>query len=105
MILLAVLILFHSHQGIRARIIKREWWMLIAGSLIVIISYTEEYLRYMLREFSLGEIITYADNANVMTYASGFIPLHFNWLIYMTGQVLFFLAIISYARRVLGRGP
>ncbi len=105
MILLALLILYHSHQGLRARIIKREWWMLISGSVIVIISYTEEYLRYMLREFHFGEIITYADNASVMAYASGFIPLHFNWLIYLAGQMLFFLAILSYARRVFGRSP
>ena len=105
MILLALLILYHSHQGARARIKKKEWWAFIAGSVIVIISYTEEYLRYMLREFSLGEVLTYANNAEVMTYASGFIPLHFNWGIYLAGQMLFFLAIYSYARRVFGRSP
>jgi hypothetical protein len=101
MILLAILILISGNRMPRPLITKWEWWVLILGSLVVIVSYTEEYVGFMLKEFSLSTILTYSDPERLLAYATGFIPEHFKWWIYLAGQCLFFLVLVTYSRRVI----
>lgn len=99
MICIAALLLFTSEKGSNANLNKFEWLLLIVGSVIVIIAYTEEYFRYMINEFSFPDILTFSTNELVISHASKFIPKQFNWLIYASGQILFFIFIYSYFRR------
>jgi len=103
MILLAVLILYFRNKGYRASLNKMEWLLLILGSFIVILAYTEEYFRYMIREFSFQDVFSFSTNDKALSYASKFIPQRFNWLIFAGGQFLFFSSIYSYFRRMFNR--
>jgi hypothetical protein len=99
MICIAVLILFTSAKGYNAKLNNFDWLLLIVGSVNVIIAYTEEYFRYMIKEFSLPDMFSFSTNELVISHASKFIPEQFNWLIYISGQILFFTFIYSYFRR------
>jgi len=103
MILLAVLILYFKNKGYKASLNKMEWLLLILGSVVVILAYTEEYFRYMIGEFSFQDVFSFSTNDEALQYASKFIPQRFNWLIYTGGQFLFFSAIYSYFRRMFNR--
>jgi hypothetical protein len=100
MIVLVILLLTADNRGLRAALNFGEWLLLIAGSLVVIISYTEEYTRYLLAQFRFSDIFTFNVNEQVMAYAYHFVPQHFNWWLYGTGELLMLAALFFYAKRM-----
>ncbi len=72
-----------------------EWFLLITGSVIVIVAYTREYVVFMLNEFSFLELLNPASGKNLIEYATSFIPSRFDWDIFISGVLLHWLAIIS----------
>ncbi len=100
MILIALLIFHFRNRGKKTFFNSLEWARLIIGSVIVLVSYTEEYTRYMLQEFSPGKLLFSPFSNEVTQFALDFIPYHFQWGIYLTGQLLFFIAIFLFYRRM-----
>ena len=100
MILLCFSILYFSAKGIKAGLSSREWILFVLGSLIVIFAYIQDYSGYMLERFSFWDFIFVRDEDAVLAHASLYIPRHFNWYIFSTGQLLFFLAIANYILRL-----
>ena len=94
MILLSALIIYFIEKKGHAKTGFIVWALLITGSLIVIFSYTKDYLRFMLQTFSLKELLIISNSKNIITYASNYIPLKFNWLIFITGEMILILGII-----------
>ena len=99
MILLAVLLLFNDSKDDHASLNKWEWLLLITGSVVVIISYTEEYTRYILQKFCFSDIFSFAANEQALAYSLHFVPQYFNWWIYGFGELCMLLAIFLYIRR------
>lgn len=99
MILMAVFLLLPNHDGKLLSLNKQEWLLLIVGSVVVIISYTEEYTRFILQKFSFGEVLSFSVNEDVQSYALQFVPQYFNWWIYGVGEFLMLLAVFLYIRR------
>lgn len=99
MILLALLISHKTSLKPTTRIIRKEWLLLIAGSLIVIVAYTEDYVGFMLTRFSFAEIFFPSDAVALMEYASGYIPLSFSWWIFWIGQGAILAGIVLFFRR------
>ncbi|MCX6235685.1 MAG: hypothetical protein NT175_13365 [Bacteroidetes bacterium] len=99
MILLALLIIHFTNRGKNPMINITEWILLIAGSLVIITSYTEEYIRYVTSEFSLSEILSSSRKDEVLAYAFRFIPQKFNWYIFAVGAILHIVAVVHYFRR------
>lgn len=100
MIALAIFILLAGNKGYQASLAKWEWLLLIAGSLGVILSYTEEYARFLLQKFTFGEIFSFPANSQVTAYAYHFIPQHFSWGLYGAGELLMLAVLFFYVRRV-----
>lgn len=90
MIWLAMIILFKP----LVKISITSWSILISGSLLVLYSYTEEYSFFILRQFSLGDLLTGTNSSEVMTYACTFVPHYFNWYIFGAGAIAHFVAIL-----------
>ncbi len=99
MILLAVFLLLPNRDGKLLSLNKQEWLLLIVGSVVVIISYTEEYARFILQKFSFNEVLSFSVSEDVQAHALHFVPQYFNWWIYGFGELLMFLAIFLYIRR------
>ena len=94
MIIFGVLIWFFQSNGTPVAIRRREWMMLIVGSLIVIWAYIEDYMSYMKREFSLSEIFFPGDSQKLMEFAIQYVPLNFSWWIFGLGQMLIVAGIV-----------
>lgn len=99
MIILASLIIHFTSKNGYATMKKLEWVLLIVGSIITIVSYTEEYVRFMMSRFSFGDVFDISKADELMDYALNYIPQHFKWWIYIIGETLFFIAIYFFWRR------
>jgi hypothetical protein len=105
MILLALLISRFTTQNPATRIIGREWLLLIAGALIVIVSYTEDYVSFMLEKFSFGAIFDPSKSDDLMDSATGYIPERFAWWIFAIGETLILSGVWLFHRRHSKRYP
>lgn len=71
----------------------REWVMLVSGSLIVIISYIEDYVKYLNKEFSWAEIFFPSDSGKLMESATRYVPQEFIWWVFWVGQLVIMTGI------------
>ncbi len=99
MIVLAVLITVFNSSQHKAPLRTSEWFLLIAGSVITIIAYTSDYLIFMLQKFPMVKIITISPEVVVQEYASGYVPDHFNWVLFSVAEILFIAALMTYSLR------
>lgn len=77
----------------------QEWSLLIAGSLIVIFSYTQDVSAYMLNRFSVSEIMSRSNTYKVIAYGCTYVPQYFNWWIFLIGELMHMAAIILIIKR------
>ena len=98
-ILLAVVIISISRRGIPAGIRPQEWLMLLAGSVITILTYTLDYIQYMLERFPIQTFVDNAGRPEVLRYSSWYTPREFNWILFIIGELLFLAAITLYLIR------
>lgn len=85
MIAFAIIISKFTGINIKTRISQREWILLIIGSIVLIIGFVYDYVRYMLEFFSLSEIISPTNIDKLREKALLYIPVAFPWLIFIIG--------------------
>jgi hypothetical protein len=76
-----------------------EWILLIIGSVMIVWSYMEDYLKYLHREFSWAEIFSPKNTDRLMDYATKYIPVDFNWVVFCIGQGMIMGTIWLYYNR------
>jgi len=91
MILLAAVILQKEFQNHSQKINKQEWALLTLGSLIVILSWMWDYIKYS------GRVADVSRTA-LETLAS-YVPDQFNWWLFAVGEVFFVIAIYLYSKK------
>jgi len=103
MIILALtLIYFKDNPSPRIKKVKTGklvWPLLILGSLVVIISYTMDYVGFMSDKFSFIQLIGIGDTQGVLEYATAYIPVNFNWWVFLCGVLMHFSALILLIRK------
>jgi hypothetical protein len=99
MMLLAVVLIYYSRKDEEVRIDRREWILLITGSVIIILSFVWDYSAFVLRHYSAGEIITLSDKNTLFELSLQYIPKHFPWLLFALGEALILLAVGLFFRR------
>ena len=87
MILLAACLVYRDQQSSSIRIDMKEWSLLITGSLVVIGSWTWEYLQY---SFTAGD---------PMDALNSFVPQTYLWRVFWIGEGILLAAVYSYLKR------
>jgi hypothetical protein len=107
MVIFGGLIWHFQSKGRLVPVKMREWVMLVTGSLIVIISYVEDYVKYLHGEFSWSEILFPTDSGKLIESATHYVPQQFSWWIFWIGQILIMAGIgVWYFReRVVRANP
>ncbi len=95
MILLAALILRYRKYHEHFRLDFYEWMLLILGSVITIFSYTESYLKFLHSAYSFSDIFHKGFTARSSLYTMIFIPDHYNWPMFIFGELVFFAAMLN----------
>ena len=88
MIVLALIIIFSVEKTGKAKTGSLVWTLLIAGSVVVILSYTIDYSMFILQKFTFGELFSATNNKDIMEYVTQYIPVNFNWLIFGAGALM-----------------
>jgi len=98
MILLALLILYFSARNDKVHLKAHELVMLITGSVIVIISFTQDYIRFILGHYSVADIWSLPAN-DIVKYSVQYNPSNFYWPIYVVGVVFILIGIGLFTKR------
>lgn len=93
---------FHS-WGQLMPVKMREWVMLVIGSLFVIWAYIEDYVSFLLKEFSFSEIFFPSDSGRLIESATTYLPKGFSWLIFGMGQLIIAAAIALWLTQIIKR--
>jgi hypothetical protein len=95
MIVLAGGILYAETKEMKPIIRKTDWYLLILGSLIVIIAYIEDFTSFLLKSYSFSEVFGVIYSREVIEKSSSYIPIDFSWYIFIAGISLHTIAISS----------
>jgi hypothetical protein len=96
MILLGTVLFIRSSAGLNARLKAREWFLLVAGSLIIFVTYIQDYLRFMLQEIPFRTLMFSGNAGLIMHRSSVYIPDFFNWWLFSAGEAGLLAAIFLY---------
>ncbi|HUS86935.1 MAG TPA: hypothetical protein VMW76_06835 [Bacteroidales bacterium] len=87
MLCLSGIIIFFTYRGIDTRIRLKEWILLIAGALILIIAFTWDYSSFILRNYSISELINLPSAEPMFDLATRYLPEKFNWWLFIAGSL------------------
>lgn len=86
MILLAIIIYhFNLKSNFNVKIFRKEWLILISGSLIVILSFIWDYCRFLYKSITLTELQKKSFNDKLFDLSVEYIPESFNWILFLLG--------------------
>ena len=104
MILLALSVLNFSRLKSRGSLKMKEWTLLIAGSLIVIIVFCKDYYTFMITHFPTIPSAQLFFSKQSIEYSVTYIPASFNVSSFLFGCVVIGTAIIMYLVRNMKKG-
>ncbi len=100
MIILAMVIISFANRGADTRIERQEWLMLVAGAIILVISFVWDYSSFILVHYSFSELWNLPDSESFFELSKRYIPGKFNYYIYFTGIIIVSMAIVAYYMRL-----
>ncbi len=100
MILLALSIMHFQRLGLDTRLKVQEWGLFSAGSFVIILSFVWDYWRYI-RKLKLSEIANpVSGNSNLFSELKDYIPVDFNWPLFIAGECILLYGIVIFIRRI-----
>lgn len=92
MIIFSSVILLREFQNRSQKINGREWTLISFGSLIIVLSWMWDYIKYS------GRVADVSRKA--LEALSAYIPDQFNWWMFLAGEMLLVVAVFLYWRRM-----
>jgi hypothetical protein len=92
MISLMLAAVYFHERDISVTISTREWLIMIFGTIVVILSFTLDYISYVLK--SGHQMWTPMSSKELFNEISGYIPQSFNWWLFTGGEALIVAGII-----------
>lgn len=96
MIVLTSAIIYYHEKGTEIHLKPKEWILLIMGSLVLILSFVEDYLKYCSVH---TDIVAITGKNALFNNISTYIPTYFNWWIFAGGEILIIAGILSFIKR------
>ncbi len=94
MILLALVIVIPERvHNMKARVKQLDWVLFILGSLIIIVSFTEEYTRFILDSYSIKVIWSLPNHKPLFDLALEYEPELYRWWIFWLGELIILFGI------------
>ncbi|MCF8330977.1 MAG: hypothetical protein K9H84_00850 [Bacteroidales bacterium] len=107
MVFLAMVFIYFSHKKQNLVTKGYHWLILIIGAVIVMVSYMEDYVNYMLQKFTFGDLLGKADHDKLLDFASNYFPDQFNWWLFAVGAglhvvIVFHIIVLSRRNKTMG---
>jgi len=101
MIVLTTAIVYHNHKHGKVLLNRLEWIMLISGSIVLFLAFIWDYSAFILRHFSIGEVLNYHNRKALFELSNHYIPDHFPWILFALGETVILSAIGLLFKRYL----
>jgi hypothetical protein len=105
MIALSMIIVFQERDNEKIYMNLMEWILLIAGSVVLIISFTWDFSIYMLSHYTVGEMIHLPEKKLLIELAYQYVPVQFPWAIFTLGEGIILVAIGMLFHRLKNKTP
>ncbi|HOA10306.1 MAG: hypothetical protein KBB29_04495 [Bacteroidales bacterium] len=92
MITLALVILRRTGKNPTFRISPLSWVILIAGAMVVFLSFITDYTRFILHSFTLRELWSLPSKQALFDLSVQYIPFSFPWMIFAAGSAVIIAA-------------
>lgn len=100
MILFTFVVLYYQEKSKYVHINFIEWILFITGSLVTVISFLWDYIIYISTNESEQVIWILSSSNDMFDEVKNYVPQHFNWWLFGTGQCIILFAIFLLYKRV-----
>jgi hypothetical protein len=98
MIVLALLISKATTKNSKVIIERREWFLLILGSVVLIFGFCLDYSQFVIENYGFNKLFVYEEEI-VREISTNYVPQHFNWWIFTLGSSIISVAIYLFYKR------
>lgn len=88
MIALAFVIVYAQEKGLNGKTNRTERWIMLVGCALILVSFMWDYVSYVMQHHSEQGPWSYSLHKDLFSEAVGYVPSHFNWMLYLPGQVM-----------------
>jgi len=92
MIAITLCVIYFHERDITVTINRREWLLFLAGSIVIIISFTKDYMQYVLLNGDTS-VWTPMSNQGLFSEVSKYMPPSFSWPLFLAGELLLCMGI------------
>ncbi|MBA3285803.1 MAG: hypothetical protein H0U27_12195, partial [Nitrosopumilus sp.] len=78
----------------------KEWILFISGSIIVILSFIWDYLKYIQKIHSSEIVNPLNGEKDLFTDILNYIPHEFNWPLFLTGEIIILCGFVMFVLRI-----
>lgn len=100
MIVLSMVLITLEDKKYKVKIIFREWSLLILGSIFILYTFLFDYGRIIFQKKYAMDYIYLMNNQNFLNDVGKYIPTHYNWLLFILGEILLIVAIGMIWKRI-----
>jgi len=95
MIVLALIIYYYNlRSNFKTKLIRKEWLILIAGSIIVFISFIWDYCKFIIQNFDGIGDNEQTFSTRIYNLSFQYIPDRFPWLVFILGVLILIIGIV-----------
>ncbi len=99
MILFAAIIFYFQYTDRFLKITPPEWSLILAGSVIILFTFVQDYSSIIFHEISLAGMDRLSQNNHFWTALSQYRPISFDWFLFVVGEVFILLALVLISKR------
>jgi len=100
MITIACVTVYGQWKGNSGKFSRVEKVMLLAGCVIILVSFMWDYFQYVKANGHGKSIWSLSSDKELFSEADGYVPMHFNWVMYWCGQIILAGGVFIYALRM-----
>ena len=95
----ALYILFRKRKDKIIRLDTLRWIFFIAGSFLIFLAFVWDYSSFILENYSVKELWNLTGDPALFDISYNYIPRHFNWFLFIAGELIVFTGIILLGTR------
>lgn len=100
MIVVTVAVIYVQEKGYDVHLQRREWALLISGSLIVIVSFMLDFIKYIYHGGDVSNVWTLSHKKDIVNEIIHYVPTSYNWYLFALGEIIIVLGIASFLAKV-----
>lgn len=100
MIVFAMIVVWLQEMGYIFKVKWREWGVMFTGCLVILASFMWDYIVYVQSNAGGPGLWTLASSDSLFTEAESYIPDHYNWWLFLAGELMICTGIVWMVKRI-----